>query len=593
MNGVETGLPTGRTLSFYGRRAFAVVAGLALGVAALGLSTSAEAQQRTFYLDRLNLGGAPDDAVGLWRPQMGEKTRFYGQLGLGFSLNPFRLENEIHDERERTLARQKGVATPVSAQLIGYADVGVEILDRFAFQVEFPLTIYQATNPTIFQSKTTVSAEPTAANDLRLDGRVIVLRSDSRLFKAGVNGSVWVPTGNSMSYGGYGSAHGALGLSLELDPKTVFFVLNTGVHFSGGGGVRDFQVEHEWTYGGGVFLPLRNNTVRLGAQIFGSAPIGKGDIGPNTPLEWMAEGRMALGEKKQTYIGVAGGTRITSGYSPDFRAFAMVGTWFGIENTDPKSPAKRYKTERYADHGADTDKDGIPDDMDLCPTVPEDHKPPNTDDGCPALPDRDGDGIPDIHDKCPDEPEDFDGIQDLDGCPEDDADKDGIADAEDACPKEPGEPSTEPAKNGCPQFIRRISGSSEIQILKQVQFATAKATILPNSYSILDEVVRLLKVNPDIAHLGVEGHTDNRGSIAMNEGLSQDRADSVMKYLVDHGIDAGRLQAKGFGPARPIADNNTAAGRQTNRRVEFHIRNQGGEAPAAAPDPSQGTVTPP
>jgi outer membrane protein OmpA-like peptidoglycan-associated protein len=560
------------------------------------MSSSAEAQQRTFYLDRLNLGGAPDDAVGLWRPQMGEKTRFYGQLGLGFSLNPFRLDNEIHDEKERTLARQKGVATPVSAQLIAYADVGVEIADRFAFQIEFPLTIYQATNPTIFRSKTTVSAESTAANDLRLDGRVIVLRNDARSFKAGLIGSVWVPTGNAMSYGGYGDAHGAVGLSLEFDPKTVFFVLNTGVHFSGGGGVRDFAVDHEWTYGGGVFLPLRNNTLRLGAQIFGSAPIGKGDIGPNTPLEWMAEGRMALGEKKQTYIGIAGGTRITSGYSPDFRTFAMVGTWFGIENTDPKSPGKRYTTERYADHGADTDKDGIPDDMDLCPSDPEDHKPPNTDDGCPALPDRDGDGIPDISDKCPDSPEDFDKIDDLDGCPEDDADKDGIADAEDACPKEPGEPSPEPAKNGCPQYIRRISGSSEIQILKQVQFATAKATILPNSYSILDEVVKLLKVNPDIGHLDIEGHTDNRGPNAMNERLSQDRADSVMKYLVEHGIDAGRLNAKGFGPARPIADNNTADGRQKNRRVEFHIRNQGGEAPSApnaAPDANQDPVTPP
>ena len=126
------------------------------------------------------------------------------------------------------------------------------------------------------------------------------------------------------------------------------------------------------------------------------------------------------------------------------------------------------------------------------------------------------------------------------------------------------------------QVIRRITGGSEIQILKQVQFATAKSTILQNSNPILDEVVRLLRVNPDIKHLDIEGHTDNRGSDELNERLSNDRAHSVMRYLIEKGgIDAGRLSAQGFGPRRPIADNNTADGRQKNRRVEFHIRDQG------------------
>src|SRR5262249_54440535 len=152
------------------------------------------------------------------------------------------------------------------------------------------------------------------------------------------------------------------------------------------------------------------------------------------------------------------------------------------------------------------------------------------------------------------------GIQDVDGCPEDDADKDGIPDAQDACPKEPGQPSPEPSKNGCPQFIRHIKGSSEIQILKQVQFATGSAKILPVSFPILDEVVRPLKVNPEITHLDIEGHTDNRGADDMNEKLSNDRAHSVMKYIVDHGIDGGRLAAAGYGPRRPIADNNTSDG---------------------------------
>src|SRR6185503_17576408 len=107
-------------------------------------------------------------------------------------------------------------------------------------------------------------------------------------------------------------------------------------------------------------------------------------------------------------------------------------------------------------------------------------------------------------------------------------------------------PDPDPKKNGCPKFIRRISGSTEIQILKTIEFATAKATILPKSYPILDEVVRLLKVNAEIKQLAIEGHTDNRGSDQLNEKLSDDRAHSVMKYLIEHGIDAGRLSAQGY-----------------------------------------------
>ena len=69
----------------------------------------------------------------------------------------------------------------------------------------------------------------------------------------------------------------------------------------------------------------------------------------------------------------------------------------------------------------------------------------------------------------------------------------------------------------------------------------------------------------------VEGHTDNAGTAAYNRVLSQHRAESVVTWLVKHGIDASRLGAKGFGPDRPIDDNSTDAGRRNNRRVEFHI----------------------
>lgn len=549
----------------------------ALGVVAGGAvalhSSEASAQQATFYLDRLYMAGSPDDGIALWRPQMSPETRFYGQLGVGFGLNPLRNENVFDED-------PPAGSTPVSTQLITYLNAGVELFDRFGFQVALPFVAVQTADQ--------ASPSTAALMDLRFDARFIVFRTNDRFFKLGLNGSVWAPTGDRYSFSSDTQTTVGFMVSGELDFKKLFVVLNTGPHFRKSQELIDFTTSSEWRFAVGAYVPLRDGQVRLGAQIFGSTGIEEGTFfsGANTPIEWMLDGRLYFGAKKQGWAGLGGGTRITAGYAPDFRGVLLAGYSFGIRDTDPPSPGKRWKSQKFSDHGADTDKDGLPDDVDLCPTEPEDGKPPNTDDGCPSLPDRDGDGIPDNVDKCPDQPEDFDKIDDTDGCPEDDADEDKIPDAQDACPKEPGEPSPEPAKNGCPQFIRRISGSSEIQILKQVQFATGSAVILPGSYPILDEVVRLLKVNPEILHLAIEGHTDNRGSDQLNEKLSADRANSVLKYLNERGgIEAGRLSSQGFGPKRPIADNNTANGRQTNRRVEFHIRNRAGDA---APTDGQG-----
>ncbi|MDE2235805.1 MAG: OmpA family protein [Gammaproteobacteria bacterium] len=106
--------------------------------------------------------------------------------------------------------------------------------------------------------------------------------------------------------------------------------------------------------------------------------------------------------------------------------------------------------------------------------------------------------------------------------------------------------------------------------LPGVEFATNSAHLLPVSQSTLNHAVDVLKDNPDV-EVQVAGYTDNTGKPAYNVTLSQRRAEAVMQYLVDHGIDAGRLSAKGYGQADPLASNTTAAGRAKNRRVELRI----------------------
>jgi outer membrane protein OmpA-like peptidoglycan-associated protein len=115
-----------------------------------------------------------------------------------------------------------------------------------------------------------------------------------------------------------------------------------------------------------------------------------------------------------------------------------------------------------------------------------------------------------------------------------------------------------------------IVKEDKIQILQQVHFATGKATLLADSYPLLDQVVSAIVKN-DIKRVRIEGHTDNRGNALTNLRLSQTRAQAVADYLVKAGIDANRIEVNGYGGARPIAPNLTSTGRELNRRVEFVI----------------------
>jgi outer membrane protein OmpA-like peptidoglycan-associated protein len=117
--------------------------------------------------------------------------------------------------------------------------------------------------------------------------------------------------------------------------------------------------------------------------------------------------------------------------------------------------------------------------------------------------------------------------------------------------------------------LKNIAVGSKIA-LRNIFFATGSATLKSESNTELDRLVKLMKDVPSLK-VEISGHTDNVGSPSMNEKLSQDRATSVVTYLIGKGIDKGRLTAKGYGETRPVGSNNSAEGRQENRRVEFEI----------------------
>ncbi|NMO14016.1 OmpA family protein [Pyxidicoccus fallax] len=259
----------------------------------------------------------------------------------------------------------------------------------------------------------------------------------------------------------------------------------------------------------------------------------------------------------------------------------------GVDDSTDKCPRHAGSASREGCPARDLDEDGVEDSRDACPRVfgaverqgcpvedldrdglegpadkcPEDAGPASRD-GCPEK-DADQDGVPDADDDCPlDE-----GFPSLRGCPERDTDGDSVADHRDNCPRQSGAQDNQ----GCPleqkQFV--IIRQDRLELRERIIFEPGTATLQARSLPVLDNVARVLLVHPEFKTLLIESHTDNRGDADANRALSQARAEVVREYLVTQGVPADRLDARGYGPDRPVASNETSQGREANRRVEL------------------------
>jgi outer membrane protein OmpA-like peptidoglycan-associated protein len=345
-------------------------------------------------------------------------------------------------------------------------------------------------------------------------------------------------------------------------------------------------VGNEFTFGGGVLIMLAEDKFMLSAEAFGRTAANTGAgfwTREQTPVEVL--GGFKYLHPKGFVVGVSGSAGVTAGYgAPDWRGIGMIGyTMPGVEPI------------------LDIDGDTILDDVDQCPTEPEDFDGFQDEDGCPDL-DNDGDGVLDVNDGCPNDAEDIDGFEDEDGCPDPDNDGDGILDVDDQCPNEPGklenngcpdpdrdgdgvpdrvdncpdEPGTV-ENQGCQNAQLVIIGLGQLEILEKVYFKTGSHKLQKRSFALLDNVAEVLNAHPEIELIRVEGHTDSTGKLKYNMRLSKMRATTVVRYLVGRGnVAKERLIPEGFGPTRPlVADAKTREELAQNRRVEFHLVDTG------------------
>lgn len=237
----------------------------------------------------------------------------------------------------------------------------------------------------------------------------------------------------------------------------------------------------------------------------------------------------------------------------------------------------------------DQDGDGVIDEKDQCPEVASEHETgcPDSDgdgkidseDACPdesgtspggcpikecGVSDSDGDGIIDSVDKCPEE-----AAATEDGCPVRDADGDGIPDDKDQCVDKPETKNGYKDRDGCPDEIPEEVKSFD-GVLRGIVFEHGSDKISKTSEAALQRAIKVLTDFPSL-HVEISGHTDSTGERELNLQLSEARAKAVKAYLVEKGIESARLETKGYGPDKPLAENKTDAGRRKNRRIEFHL----------------------
>lgn len=503
-----------------------------VSLATLAACSAANAEEGRFDAQIFRPAAGPRDLVMVQKSEViGHKSPVVG-LYSDIALDPLTL-----------LAINTGKnidAVGARLQVTGLAGIG--LFDWAEVTMAMPFVAWQTSdNLRSLGSEGEVASQ--ALGDLRLSTKIAIPYLNRKaLIKEGfgmaVAGNVNLPTGNQNAFASDGVVTG--GATLIADYR-----FNFGLLISANGGVwlrpdRQFAGTKvgdmaSWGTAAEMYVVQRWGWSVLGG-VYGHVSLSKF---PDSPSQVPAEA--LLGMRWQWSSGftltVGGNFGANCGFgAPLFRAWAGL-TW------QPSKSREQQDIDRLKQiDSEDPDHDGLIGQADRCPSLP--------------------------------------GLPENVGCPDTDSDKDGIVDREDKCPVIAGVPRG----GGCPgAYVAK----DEIQILDQVHFATDKDIILDDSKPTLDMVVAVLRNNPEIRHVEIEGHTDIRASDAYNMDLSQRRVDSVRTYMIEKGIEPGRLSAKGYGHTKPAIDDTGCTGKdeelsatckyatEKNRRVVFRIKRTG------------------
>lgn len=548
------------TKSTPARFALAMLLGCLCFAGLMGQSAAQVTNLPDIQLQRFRPAPGPADYLNVYGTGVLSHLDWTASFYMDFADSPLQLSS-----RNERFSKTVDIQSALS--LLG----SVGFSDRLELGLLLPLTVLQTSQelspilpPDAGSSK---DLARTGVNDWRVSAKLQILNPLEEVMGLAVVGTVYLPIATQSTLTSDNGVGGELLAAADYWLwRGIRVGANLGYRYRAiNQTFRDSTIGDEFIWGTAVNVPLFMRNLDAILELDGAVSLaskgGRSSLREGeVPLEVKLAGRYRLNEGWSLTAG--GGAGLTPGVgTPDYRVFLGIGGYWvygGKWSMEYKSPAFYGSQMRCPDGSQrledgscpplDSDGDGVPDSVDRCPGTP-----PGTrvgTDGCPTF-DEDfdknieGEGLVDINPHCPDKPADYNGPMDKNGCP-----------------LPPPEPPT-------PQKV--VVTKEKIVIIDKVHFETAKATIRPESFGILDEVSAVLQDNPQIKLLRIEGHTDSRGRPAFNQKLSQDRAESVRQYLIRQGVAPARLTAVGYGMDQPIADNNTAEGRAENRRVEFTI----------------------
>ncbi|MEY4577342.1 MAG: hypothetical protein RL701_2045 [Pseudomonadota bacterium] len=435
------------------------------------------------------------------------------------------------------------------------AQVGMDVTASYAFANWFELGVHV---PFAYLSGDDLSQA--ALGDLRVLPKFTFLRDDRAGFGLGLLTELRIPTHTQQFAGGARNIAGALRLLAD--------------HRFGLSGFR-FGVD------AGVLLREGTHYRNVTAASEIQAGLGLGyRIGGDGPVEIVFDLRSAIGlaqtDPEEVSLEAFGG--VLADLTPEWKLHAALGLGllegFGVPTFRPLLGIRWEPSPRDPDHDGQGTSEKLLEKQreELDPNATAQPENPGAVENVDQVDDAErSQAIREGYDACPTLPEDYDGIEDDDGCPEGDSDGDGVLDYLDKCAHEDETINGFEDDDGCPDEgpAQIIIEGGKIQILETIRFRPNSSEIESSSYPVMDQIALALRKHRELERVEIGGYTDNTGPYEFNMQLSRARARSVRQYLLARGIAPDRLTAAGYGPQKPIGDNNTEEGRSKNRRVEF------------------------